>query len=73
MRLTAPEPRRFLIVGGAPLGERLVMWWNFVARTNDEIERARAAWIAGEFGDVTGYDGEPLPAPPLPPTALKPR
>jgi quercetin 2,3-dioxygenase len=73
VRLTAPEQRRFLIVGGAPLGERLVMWWNFVARTNDEIERARAEWVAGGFGEVAGYDGDPLPAPPLPPTPLKPR
>ncbi len=41
------------------------MWWNFVARTPDEIAAATAAWRAGEFGPVGGYQGEPLPAPPL--------
>ena len=49
------------------------MWWNFVARTGEEIAAARAGWAAGRFGEVSGYEGEPLPAPPLPPTTLKPR
>jgi quercetin 2,3-dioxygenase len=73
VRLTAPEERRFLIIGGAPFGERLVMWWNFVARTSAEVEQARTEWTEGRFGTVTGYDGDPLPAPPLPPVPLKPR
>lgn len=73
VRLTAPEERRFLIVGGAPFGERLVMWWNFVARTGAEVEQARTEWTEGRFGTVTGYDGDPLPAPALPPVPLKPR
>jgi redox-sensitive bicupin YhaK (pirin superfamily) len=71
VRLRAPEARRFLVIGGTPLGERLLMWWNFVARTGVEIEEARTEWMAGRFGDVTGYEGDPLPAPPLPPTPLK--
>jgi hypothetical protein len=49
------------------------MWWNFVARTNEEIVTARNAWVAGAFGEVQGYAGEPLAAPPLPPGGLKPR
>jgi quercetin 2,3-dioxygenase len=73
VRLTAPEERRFLIIGGAPFGERLVMWWNFVARTSAEIDHARAEWAEGRFGTVAGYDGEPLAAPPPPPIPLKPR
>ena len=64
---------RFLIIGGTPLRERLVMWWNFVARTGGEIERARADWMAARFGEVPGYDGDPLAAPPLPALPLKPR
>jgi quercetin 2,3-dioxygenase len=47
------------------------MWWNFVARTPAEIEAAAASWRAGEFGAVGGYQGEPLPAPPL--DAARPR
>jgi redox-sensitive bicupin YhaK (pirin superfamily) len=64
---------RFFVLGGAPFGERLVMWWNFVARTGEEIAQARADWIAGRFGQVRGYPGAPLAAPPLPPVSLKPR
>ncbi|MFY9671077.1 MAG: pirin-like C-terminal cupin domain-containing protein [Trebonia sp.] len=71
--VSASGPSRLFIVGGIPLGDRLVMWWNFVARTNEEIVTARNAWVAGAFGEVRGYIGEPLAAPPLPPGGLKPR
>jgi redox-sensitive bicupin YhaK (pirin superfamily) len=53
-----------ILLGGVPLGESLLMWWNFVARTPEEIAAATAAWRAGEFGSVGGYQGDPLPAPP---------
>jgi redox-sensitive bicupin YhaK (pirin superfamily) len=57
---------RVLWIGGPPFGERILMWWNFVARTPEEIARARADWEAGaRFGQVRGYDGLPLQAPPL--------
>jgi len=71
--LSAAGPCRFFVAGGVPLGEKLVMWWNFVARTSEEIVTARNAWTAGTFGEVRGYAGEPLAAPPLPPGELKPR
>ena len=64
---------RFFVLGGAPFGERLLMWWNFVGRSGEEIARARQDWVAGRFGDVRGYPGEPLAAPPLPSVPLKPR
>ncbi|REK20103.1 MAG: pirin family protein [Actinobacteria bacterium] len=35
---------RVLILGGAPLGEPVKMWWNFVARTQDEITEAWSDW-----------------------------
>ena len=41
------------------------MWWNFVARTTDEIVAAREDWQAGRrFGEVRGYAGPRLDAPP---------
>jgi quercetin 2,3-dioxygenase len=64
---------RFFVIGGAPLGEPLLMWWNFVARDGGEIARAREDWVAGRFGPVQGYPGPPLAAPALPPVPLKPR
>jgi hypothetical protein len=68
---------RLLLLGGAPFGEEILMWWNFVARTHDEIVEQRDAWQsrASRFGDVPGYVGDPgwLPAPELPHARLRPR
>jgi quercetin 2,3-dioxygenase len=63
--LAAPNGSTMLLLGGVPLGERLLMWWNFVARTPQEIQAAVTDWDAGRFGDVGGYAGDPLKAPPL--------
>jgi quercetin 2,3-dioxygenase len=63
--VSAAAGSRVLLLGGVPLGEQLLMWWNFVARTPEEITAAAAAWREGRFGTVADYDGEPLAAPPL--------
>lgn len=39
-----------LLIGGAPFGESILMWWNFVARTPDEIRTAREAPYVGRAG-----------------------
>jgi quercetin 2,3-dioxygenase len=69
-----------LLLGGEPFDEQIVMWWNFVGGSHDDIARARADWAAGaqapaheRFGVVPGYDGDALLAPALPVTRLKPR
>jgi redox-sensitive bicupin YhaK (pirin superfamily) len=68
---------RAVLLGGAPFGEEIVMWWNFVARTHDEIVEMREQWNARteRFGDVPGYAETPswLPAPDLPHVVLRPR
>jgi redox-sensitive bicupin YhaK (pirin superfamily) len=38
------EPARLLLLGGPPFGESIVMWWNFVGRSHDEIVRFREEW-----------------------------
>ena len=45
---------RALLVGGSPFEYEPLMWWNFVARTRDEISRAFVEWEAGDprFGPV---------------------
>jgi len=63
--VAAPYGSTMLLLGGVPLGEHLLMWWNFVARTPQEIQAAVADWDAGRFGEVGGYAGDPLKAPPL--------
>jgi redox-sensitive bicupin YhaK (pirin superfamily) len=76
------EPARLVLLGGPPFGEQIVMWWNFVGRSHDEIVAFRAAWEAGErFGGVDGYVGRDgrtgvdarLPAPALPHATIRPR
>ena len=68
-----PRLARFFVLGGEPFTERLLMWWNFVARTGEEIARARDDWADGRFAEVRGYPGDPLPAPRLPSVPLRPR
>lgn len=66
---------RMLLLGGEPLAEDLLMWWNFVGRSHEEIVTAREQWQAGDarFGAVAGDDNPRLPAPPMPTVRLKPR
>jgi quercetin 2,3-dioxygenase len=74
LRLEADEPATVMLLGGEPFAEKLVMWWNFVGRTHEEIAAARADWESGSrFGRVHGYDGGRIPAPPMPITRLAPR
>jgi quercetin 2,3-dioxygenase len=57
---------RVLFIGGPPFPETILMWWNFVARTPEEIAQARADWQAGvRFADVRTYGGPRLDAPEL--------
>lgn len=57
---------RVLLVGGPPFPESILMWWNFVARTPEEITAARTSWENRErFGEVHAYRGPRLSAPPL--------
>jgi redox-sensitive bicupin YhaK (pirin superfamily) len=57
---------RLLLIGGPPFPETILMWWNFVARTADEIAQARADWEARRrFGNVRAYRGPRLDAPAL--------
>ncbi|MFF2073270.1 pirin family protein [Kitasatospora sp. NPDC058162] len=72
---TADAPARLILLGGTPFEEQIVMWWNFIGRSQEDITRARADWQAAtdRFGEVHGYPGDRLPAPELPGTPLKPR
>lgn len=72
--LRAESDASLMLLGGEPFEEELVMWWNFIGRSQQDIEEGRKDWMEGtRFGEVHGYDGAPLPAPELPPVPLKPR
>lgn len=42
--LDAAGPTRVMLLGGEPLDEQLVMWWNFVGRSREEISGAYESW-----------------------------
>ncbi len=80
------EPVRVVVLGGPPFGESIVMWWNFVARTHEEIANSRSQWQSqvcgaatgrevrpGRFGVVTDESLPPISAPVLPNARLGPR
>lgn len=74
-------PARLLLLGGEPLGERIVMWWNFLGRSHDEIVDYRTQWQAervahtdaSRFGRFPTEWQHTLPAPALPNLRLRPR
>jgi len=79
--VSATEEARVLLIGGPPFGEAIVMWWNFVGRSHDEVARAREDWQEqldgdrvrdGRFG-VVPHRLPPIPAPPMPHVRLKER
>ena len=53
------EPVLALLIGGEPLDEQIVMWWNFVGRSHEEIAAYRAAYQA-EMGFEAPAEGSPL-------------
>jgi redox-sensitive bicupin YhaK (pirin superfamily) len=57
---------RVLLLGGLPFPERVLMWWNFVARTREEISDARRQWSAADerFGEVRSKLGRIDVGPP---------
>lgn len=68
----AGEPSgRVVLLGGEPFTEPLVMWWNFVGSSADQIVSAREDWEADRrFGPVPGSQAPRVPAPALPPGRL---
>ena len=66
--LEADAPARLLLLGGEPLGEAVVMWWNFVARSHDEIVVAADEWNAASsrFGQPVASHLARIPAPATP-------
>ncbi|WP_416139935.1 pirin family protein [Halomonas sp. HK25] len=69
LELELPAGARVLLIGGEPLGEEVLIWWNFVGHSKAEIAEAQREWEAGgeRFGRVAGFtDDERLMPPPLP-------
>ena len=56
---------RFILLGGEPYEGGVLIWWNFVGQSQEEIEGFLANWNRGE-----GF-GEPVASPLLPLVAPK--
>lgn len=69
------------MLGGEPFGEQIAMWWNFIARTPDEIVAFRDDWqreraehnAPGRYGAFPDAWSHTLRAPELPNLRLRPR
>lgn len=61
--VTAETAARVLIFGGEPMDGPRHIWWNFVSKSRDRIEQAKADWRAGRFEAVPG-ETEFIPLPP---------
>lgn len=60
--ITALEASTVMLLGGEPVGPRLI-WWNFVASTQDRMDAAKADWKAGRMKLPEGDDHEFIPLP----------
>ena len=78
LEMMSPDGAQVMILGGEPFAEEILMWWNFVGRSHDEIVGYRAAWehrqeSVGRFPPIVSADEKVMAAPPMPTVPLKPR
>jgi redox-sensitive bicupin YhaK (pirin superfamily) len=83
LEASADAGARVLLIGGEPLGEQIVMWWNFIGRTHEEVATYREQWQrerapeqdieTAQYGQFPEQWEHTLPAPELPNARLKPR
>ena len=80
LRLQAARETTVMLLGGEPFEEEIVMWWNFIGRSHEEIVEQREDWnrsgvddVTRRFGQVRDFPEPRLLAPPLPNTRLKAR
>ena len=52
-----------MLFGGASLGSKRYIWWNFVSSSKERIEQAKEEWKTGRFDIVPGDEEEFIPLP----------
>lgn len=75
MRIASSSGAKIVLLGGVPFDEKIVMWWNFIGRSHDEIVEMRNAWEmqSERFPSFEDRIGGRIPAPVLPNLRLSPR
>ena len=68
LRLRFSDNSRVLLLGGEPLSQPVLMWWNFVGFSRGAIAQAQHQWENGDlrFGQIGDGSAPRLVAPPLP-------
>jgi redox-sensitive bicupin YhaK (pirin superfamily) len=61
--ITAKTAAHFVILGGASIGSKRYIWWNFVSSSQEKIEQAKEEWRTGRFDIVPGDEEEFIPLP----------
>lgn len=59
----APRGAHVMLFGGASLGSKRYIWWNFVSSSKERIEQAKQEWRTGRFDIVPGDEEEFVPLP----------
>ncbi len=61
--VSSEEGAHFMLFGGASLGSKRYIWWNFVSSSQERIEQAKEEWRTGRFDIVPGDEKEFIPLP----------
>jgi redox-sensitive bicupin YhaK (pirin superfamily) len=61
--ITAKTAAHFVILGGASIGSKRYIWWNFVSSSQEKIEQAKEEWRTGRFDIVPGDEQDFIPLP----------
>jgi redox-sensitive bicupin YhaK (pirin superfamily) len=75
IRLRSSAGGRVIMLGGQPFDEEIVMWWNFIGRSHEDIVEFRTAWETRDprFPAIVSRAEKVMEAPPMPTITLKPR
>lgn len=63
LRIKAHKSSRVMLLGGKALEGPRKIWWNFVASSDELLERAKREWVEGRFPKIPGDDKEFIPLP----------
>lgn len=75
LKISSVTGATFVLLGGVPFPEPIIMWWNFIGRTHEEIVQMRIEWN-GKSDRFPYFEDQihgRIPAPELPNVRLTPR
>jgi redox-sensitive bicupin YhaK (pirin superfamily) len=75
IEISSSSGATLMLLGGVPLKEKIIMWWNFIGRSHQDVVDAREAWNTRSyrFGEFEDQIGGWIPAPELPGVTLQAR